>query len=250
MLTPGKSPITRKWPRCGGMSRVPFWPLYTLNKLRVSFIADIVIRHFGLRAEAGKALNGIAMLDIGCGGGILSESMARLGGEVHGVDVVARNIQIARLHAAKSALNIRYEEGSAEALAEKDMQYDVVLNMEVVEHVADLPGFMTACCRLVRPGGIMFVATINRTLASLISAKIAAEYVLRWLPRGTHRWRRFRRPRELKALLEKGRLTVTTRAGVLVNPLNRRFSLTNYLGVNYMLVASKDRERTLPPGIS
>lgn len=217
----------------------PFWPLHRLNTLRVQFITECLADYFRLPRENERPLAGLSMLDIGCGGGILSESMARRGASVHGVDVVRRNIEIARLHSLTSELDILYEESSAEALAESGLSYNVVLNMEVVEHVADLSAFMGACCRLVRPGGVMIVATINRTLASLLAAKIGAEYVLRWLPRGTHRWLRFRTPATLDAYLRDGGLTVTKRIGVAVNPWSRCFSLTEYLGINYMLVATK-----------
>ena len=186
-------------------------------------------------------LEGLTMLDVGCGGGILSEAMASEGAHVHGIDVVHKNIGVARAHASGQHIerNLEYEAVSAEALAKRGRQYDVVLNMEVVEHVDDLPGFMRACAALTRPGGLMFVATLNRTASSFVTAIVGAEYVLRWLPRGTHQWRRFPRPHELEALLESGGLDVRDRVGVKVNPLNRRFSLTRGLRVNYMLEAHK-----------
>ncbi len=165
--------------------------------------------------------------------------MAKLGASVDGIDVVERNIVVAEHHAEGAGLPLRYELVTAEALAERGARYDAVLNMEVVEHVADLPGFMQACCALVKPAGLMFIATINRTLLSYAFAIVGAEYVLRWLPRGTHRWRQFPTPSELEELLLRDDFRVTARTGVRVNPLNRHFSLTPNMAVNYMLVAQR-----------
>ncbi len=192
------------WDRDG-----PFWPLHRLNALRSEYIREVLCGVFQRDASLDRPLRGVKILDIGCGGGILSESMARLGADVHGVDVVERNIAVAMHHAAPSNLPVRYEQTSAEALAAADARYDVVLNMEVVEHVADLPGFMHACAALVRPGGLMVVATINRTLLSFLFAIIGAEYVLRWLPKGNQRWSQFPKPSELKALLREEGLALT-----------------------------------------
>jgi 2-polyprenyl-6-hydroxyphenyl methylase/3-demethylubiquinone-9 3-methyltransferase len=217
----------------------PFWPLHRLNKLRVVYIREKLSELFQRDSQTEKPLTGLRTLDIGCGGGILSESMAALGANVHGIDVVERNILIASHHSQQSGLPIYYETVTAEALAEQGVQYDVVLNMEVVEHVANLAGFMAACTQLVRPHGVMFVATINRNLWSWITAIVGAEYILRWLPRGTHQWRRFPKPHELEALLHKGEMQVIARQGVRVNPFTKRMALTDFLGVNYMLVAIK-----------
>jgi len=225
---------TTWWDRQG-----PFWPLHTLNELRVAYIRDYLCRYFERDPTTPAPLTGIAVLDIGCGGGILSEAMARLGAQVHGVDVVEKNIQVARLHARDSNLVVDYECTSAEALAASGRRYEVVLNMEVVEHVADLPGFLHACNRMVSAGGLQFIATINRTPVAWLTAIIGAEYVLGWLPRGTHQWRKFPRPGELEALLEPDGLQVAERRGVRVNPLKRSMSLSSYTGVNYMLVARK-----------
>ncbi|MEO0421403.1 MAG: bifunctional 2-polyprenyl-6-hydroxyphenol methylase/3-demethylubiquinol 3-O-methyltransferase UbiG [Pseudomonadota bacterium] len=217
----------------------PFWPLHKLNTVRTDYIRDVVSAHRGGRAEGAAPLKGVRMLDIGCGGGLLSEAMARLGAEVHGVDVVERNVRIAERHRPPElAANLRYEHGSVEALtARAAAPYDVVLNMEVVEHVVDLPAFMSHCCALVRDDGLMFVSTINRNPISFLSAIVGAEYVLRWLPRGTHDWRKFPTPRELEGMLTDSGYTVTERKGVRVNPLTRKFSLTDSLIINYMLVA-------------
>ncbi len=222
------------WDRTG-----PFWPLHRLNELRVGYIRDMVCRIWGRDPAAAQPLADLRTLDIGCGGGILSEAMAALGAEVHGIDVVDRNIAIARHHARQTGLPIRYQLITAEALARQELQYDLVLNMEVVEHVADLPGFVKASAQLVRPGGVMFIATLNRTWLSWLTAIVGAEYVLRWLPKGTHRWRRFPKPAELEALLAREGMPVVARRGVRVNPLTRRMALTRFMGVNYMLVFQK-----------
>ncbi len=220
----------------------PFWPLHRLNGVRVSWLRRHFLHHFGSDALGPLPLAGVAMLDIGCGGGILSESMARLGAAVTGIDVVEKNIRVATLHAAEQGLTIDYRVESAEGLAEEGVQFDVVLNMEVVEHVADLPGFMDACCALVRPGGLMAVATLNRTFVSWLFAIVGAEYVLRWLPRGTHRWRRFVTPAETEQLLIAGGLAPIDSSGVRVNPFTRQLHLTGYQGVNYMVLAEKSEE--------
>ncbi|MFP4682911.1 MAG: bifunctional 2-polyprenyl-6-hydroxyphenol methylase/3-demethylubiquinol 3-O-methyltransferase UbiG [Ectothiorhodospira sp.] len=222
----------------------PFWPLHTLNRLRTAWIRDRLCHHLGRDAGAARPLEGLSVVDIGCGGGLLSEPLAHLGARVHGVDVTERNIAVARLHAADSGLEITYEVVSAEALAARGAVYDVVLNMEVVEHVADLPGFMAACNRLLRPGGHGFIATLNRTPASFIAGIIGAEYLLRWLPRGTHQWRRFRRPGELETLLDRDGIRVIGRTGVRVNPLNRRMTLTRSMAVNYMLMTQRPGRET------
>ena len=214
----------------------PFWPLHRLNELRVEYIRDKLIQHFQRDTTSSEPLSGLETLDIGCGGGILSESMASLGARVHGIDVVDRNIQIARHHAQLTGVGVNYEMITAETLAEQGRQYDVVLNMEVVEHVADLPSFLKACVDMVKPGGVMFVATINRTPLSWLTAIVGAEYILCWLPRGTHQWTRFPKPEELKRLVSEDHMHVIAETGVQVNPLTRRMSLTKFMGVNYMLL--------------
>jgi 2-polyprenyl-6-hydroxyphenyl methylase/3-demethylubiquinone-9 3-methyltransferase len=217
----------------------PFWPLHRLNQLRIGYIRERLSRHFGRDREAPDPLSGLRILDIGCGGGLLSEAVARLGAAVHGVDVVEKNIRIARLHGERNGLDIAYETSTAEELAEREQTYDAVLNMEVLEHVGDLPLFVRACGRLVRPGGVMVVATLTRTLVSWLGAIVIGEYVLGWLPKGTHQWKKFPKPQELKRLLAPVGLTVTDEIGVRINPFTRRFSLTRYMGVNYLLIAQK-----------
>ncbi|QSA97968.1 bifunctional 2-polyprenyl-6-hydroxyphenol methylase/3-demethylubiquinol 3-O-methyltransferase UbiG [Methylococcus sp. EFPC2] len=217
----------------------PFWPLHRMNALRTAYIRDRLIEHFGGDAGRDAPLHGLRILDIGCGGGILSEAVARLGADVHGVDVVEKNIHVARLHAELSGLPIHYETASAEILAGRGDSYDAVLNMEVVEHVAELDVFMSACLRLVKPGGLIFVATLNRTLASWLGAIVMAEYVLRWLPRGTHQWGRFPKPVELENILEQSGLKVIDRTGVGVHPWGLKFHFSRYMGINYILTAAR-----------
>ena len=214
-----------------------FWPLHLLNKLRSAYLRKAICRHFGRPYEVTRPLCGLNILDIGCGGGILAESMAQLGASVHGIDVVERNINIARQHALQSDLPIEYEYLDVEEAVRRARRYDVVLNMEVVEHVADLSVFMAQCNQLVADGGVMYIATINRNLLSWLFAIVGAEYVLRWLPKGTHSWIKFVKPRELEALLARDNMTVNATTGVSVNPFTRRFSLTPRLSVNYMLSA-------------
>lgn len=228
----------------------PFWPLHRLNQLRVGYIRDTLCRHFVLDATVAQPLAGLNILDIGCGGGLLSEAVHALGARVHGVDVVARNIAIAEQHAqsTNAAPTLVYEATSAEALAANGRAYDAVLNMEVVEHVAEAGCFLGVCNRLVQPGGITVIATINRTALSWLFAIVGAEYILRWLPRGTHDWHRFPTPQEVSVQLEADGLDVIDRCGVRVNPFTRRFALTDWMAVNYMLVAvrpARDSPRDL-----
>jgi 2-polyprenyl-6-hydroxyphenyl methylase/3-demethylubiquinone-9 3-methyltransferase len=217
----------------------PFWPLHRLNALRVQWICAQLAAASLTDASARRPLQGLRVLDVGCGGGILAEALARLGAEVHAIDVVPANIEVARLHAQAAELDIRYELTTVEALAAGQIQYDLVFDMEVVEHVADLRGFLRAGNALVRPGGGTFIATINRTPLAWLFAIVGAEYVLRWLPRGTHRYSMLRKPAEIAALLEADGLQVKARAGVRVNPVTRVFTLQERLSVNYMLYAEK-----------
>lgn len=215
----------------------PFWPLHLLNKTRVHYL----IEQLGVEgASLEQPFAGLHILDVGCGGGILAESLARLGAEVTGIDVVERNIEIARLHAAQSDLAIDYRWVSVEQLRQSGEQpFDVVLNMEVVEHVADLEGFMAACGDLVRPEGWQVVATINRNPWAWFTAILMAERVLRLMPVGTHHWSKLRKPSEISALLQESGFKVSARSGVKVDPFRRRMALSSSMAINFMLVAQK-----------
>lgn len=218
-----------------------FAPLHKFNPVRLRFIRETVARQFARDARALKPFEGLSLLDIGCGGGLLSEPMARLGFAVTGADASDKNIRIARLHAAQSGLAIDYRAATAEALAEADTTFDVVLNMEVVEHVADLGLYLTSCANLMRPGGVTFIATLNKTLKSFALAKIGAEYVLGWLPRGTHDWSRFVEPAALTAMLKDAGLRVLLTQGVTFDPLSWDWRLSLDTDVNYVVVAEKPR---------
>ncbi len=217
-----------------------FWPLHRLNELRVAYLKLAICEHFNRPAQNDLPLAGLDIIDIGCGGGILSESMAALGARVHGIDVVEKSIRVAQQHNRGSQLPARYEYASVESIVEQQSRYDVVLNMEVVEHVAELPLFMSACCELLKPEGIQFVATINRNFISWLFAIIGAEYILGWLPKGTHRWDKFVRPTELETMLVSHGLKVSASTGVKINPFTRQFSLSRRTPVNYMLAAVQD----------
>jgi 2-polyprenyl-6-hydroxyphenyl methylase/3-demethylubiquinone-9 3-methyltransferase len=214
----------------------PFWPLHRMNQLRTQWIKAEVLKHFDLLLlKNEKPLSGLRVLDIGCGGGILSEAMARLGATVTGIDVVDRNLRIANHHAEREGLAIDYRCIAAENLAQEEPVFDVVLNMEVVEHVIDLPLFLKSAATLVRPGGMMIVATLNRTLLSYLVAIIGAEYLFGWLPKGTHQWCKFVKPSELDALLRGEGFKVVSGTGVWMNPISRSFLPVPSTGVNYML---------------
>jgi 2-polyprenyl-6-hydroxyphenyl methylase / 3-demethylubiquinone-9 3-methyltransferase len=214
-----------------------FRPLHLFNPVRLGFIRDTAAAHFGCDVKGLRPFQGKTLLDVGCGGGLLSEPMARQGFEVLGIDASDKNIAIASAHAEGLDLPLSYRATSAEALAREGATFDLVLNMEVVEHVADLPSFLEACGSLLAPGGLMIVATLNRTLKSLALAKIGAEYVLRWLPPGTHDWNRFIRPEELTRHLETAGLHVRQLQGVKFDPLRWEWQLAPDTDVNYMAVA-------------
>jgi 2-polyprenyl-6-hydroxyphenyl methylase/3-demethylubiquinone-9 3-methyltransferase len=216
-----------------------FAPLHKFNPVRLSFIRAEVAGHFGRDSRSLRPFEGLSLLDIGCGGGLLSEPMARLGFAVTGADASEKNIGTARAHAAQSGLPITYRAATAEALVAEGQSFDVVLNMEVVEHVADVAAYLEACARLVKPSGLTFVATLNKTLKSLALAKIGAEYVLGWLPRGTHDWNRFVPPAELKKLLERAGLNILKTQGVSFDPLSWDWRLSSDVDVNYMVVAKR-----------
>jgi len=216
-----------------------FAPLHKFNPVRLGFIRETAVPHFRRDPKSLRPFEGLALLDIGCGGGLLSEPMARLGFAVTGADASEKNIGTAKAHAAESGLPITYRATTAEVLAAESQSFDVILNMEVVEHVADLTGFLGACAAMLKPGGLMFVATLNKTLKSFALAKVGAEYVLGWLPRGTHDWSRFIPPSTLQSHLEQTHLNILKKQGVAFDPLGWNWHLSSDMDVNYMLVATK-----------
>ncbi|MEQ8356593.1 MAG: bifunctional 2-polyprenyl-6-hydroxyphenol methylase/3-demethylubiquinol 3-O-methyltransferase UbiG [Kiloniellaceae bacterium] len=228
--------IADEWWDAGGKFR----PLHRINPVRIAYIRDHVAAHFGLSTDTDQPLKGLRLLDIGCGGGLLSEPMTRLGAQVTGIDAGEKNVAVARLHAEQMGLEIDYRHVLPEDLAGLGESYDVVLNMEVVEHVADLDAFLAASAGLIRPGGCTVVTTLNRTLKSLALAKVGAEYILRWLPIGTHDWRKFVRPSELTRALSAHGVEVTQLEGMVFNPLSDSWRLDAHdLGVNYLAFAVK-----------
>jgi 2-polyprenyl-6-hydroxyphenyl methylase/3-demethylubiquinone-9 3-methyltransferase len=214
-------------------------PLHKLNPVRLAYIRDATCQHFGRDPKRVGCLAGLRILDIGCGGGILSEPLARLGASVLGADPSTTNIEVAKLHAAQSGLAIDYRATTAEALSEAGERFDVVLAMEVVEHVADVDLFVRKCADMVKPGGLMVAATLNRTIKSFALAIVGAEYVLRWLPIGTHQWDKFITPAELETTLEEAGLRVIGESGVVYVPFADRWRLSDDSDVNYMMVADK-----------
>lgn len=218
-----------------------FRPLHKFNPTRIAFIRDRVAAHLGRDPLGHRPLADLRLLDIGCGGGLLAEPMARLGAEVTGIDAVERNVQVARVHAERSGLDIDYRAATPEELVPEGATFDVILNMEVIEHVADRDAFLAACCDLLADDGLMFIATINRTAKAFALAIVGAEYILRWLPIGTHDWRKFLRPSELAAGLRPHDVAFAEITGVGYNPLTDKWSLTRDLDVNYMVLAKRDR---------
>ncbi len=217
-----------------------FKPLHMLNPCRLDYITDQIAAEFDRDLTAEKPFDGLRIFDIGCGGGLLSEPMARLGATVVGADAAERNIPVARLHAEQSGLEIDYRHTTAEAVAETGEVFDVVLNMEVVEHVADPLAYLTACQQLLKPGGLMICSTLNRNPKSYLMAIIGAEHVMRWLPKGTHEWQKFITPDELFDLIGQAGLTPVDRKGFVFNPLTWTWSLSaRDLSVNYVTASTK-----------
>ena len=214
-------------------------PLHKFNPVRLGFIRDQACAQFDRDGSALDCLKGLTFLDVGCGGGIVSEPLARLGGKVTGIDPAAENVEVARLHAEKSGLSIDYRATTVEALAETHAAFDVVIASEVVEHVADLDFFAGRCAALVKPGGLMIVTTINRTLKSFALAIVGAEYVLRWLPVGTHRWEKLVTPGELEAALKAGGLAVVEESGIMYDLFRDEWRRSDDMDVNYMFAAEK-----------
>jgi 2-polyprenyl-6-hydroxyphenyl methylase/3-demethylubiquinone-9 3-methyltransferase len=220
--------------------RGKFAPLHQLNPVRIGYLRDRAAAHWQRDALSGTPLGGLDLLDIGCGGGLLCEPMTRLGARVTGIDAASRNIATAALHAEGQGLAIDYRATTAEALAAAGERYDVVLALEIVEHVADVELFLRCCGQLVKPGGLLFLSTLNRTAKAWALAIAGAEYVLRWLPRGTHDWRKFLKPSEAVRGLRGGGIEAQDITGVVYSPLSRAWSLNKRdLDVNYMLCGTK-----------
>lgn len=217
-----------------------FKPLHEMNPCRLDYITSQIAAEFGRDLRDPLPFAGLRILDIGCGGGLLSEPMARLGATVVGADAAPRNIPVAEIHAAQMGLTIDYRHTTAEALAEAGEQFDVVLNMEVVEHVADPLAYLTACQHLLKPGGLMLCSTLNRNAKSFAMAIVGAEYVMRWLPKGTHDWKKFITPDELYDLIRRAGLDPVDRKGMVFNPLGWSWSLSaRDLSVNYVTASVK-----------
>lgn len=217
-----------------------FKPLHKFNPVRLTYIREQICQRFDRDPKTPNALKGLRVLDIGCGGGLLCEPMSRMGAEVIGADASDVNIEVAKIHAEQSGVEVDYRATTAEDLAASGEKFDVVLNMEVVEHVADVDLFVTACCDMVKPNGLMFVATINRTPKARALAIFMAEEVLRWLPKGTHTYEKLVRPEEIEAPVNASGMEVIDRTGVFYNPLTDRWNKSRDMDVNYMLLASRD----------
>jgi 2-polyprenyl-6-hydroxyphenyl methylase/3-demethylubiquinone-9 3-methyltransferase len=217
-----------------------FRPLHLMNPVRLDYLTSQIAAEYGRDLSQPKPFAGLRILDIGCGGGLLSEPMARLGADVVGADAAPRNIPVAQVHAEQSGLVIDYRFTTAEDLAAAEEQFDVVLNMEVVEHVSDPLAFLTACRELLKPGGIMLCSTLNRNPKSFLMAIIGAEWVMRWLPKGTHDWARFITPDELQDMITRAGLTMLDRKGMVFNPVSWSWSLSSRdLSVNYVTTSRK-----------
>jgi len=217
-----------------------FRPLHQINPVRVKFIKANVCKHFGLDADADLPFKGLDVLDVGCGGGLLSEPMARLGANMTSIDAGEKNVEIAKIHAEQSGLTIDYRNVYPEDLAKEGTRFDVVLNMEVIEHVADPELFMAASASVLKEDGCMVLSTMNRGVKSLLLGKFAAEYVLRWLPAGTHDWKKFLKPSELARLVRPHGLEFTDLQGMVYNPFKDTWSLSKTdLDVNYLAFAEK-----------
>jgi 2-polyprenyl-6-hydroxyphenyl methylase / 3-demethylubiquinone-9 3-methyltransferase len=221
--------------------RGKFAPLHRFNPVRLAFIRDQALYRFRRDPKARAPFEGLRLLDIGCGGGLLAEPMTRLGFQVTGVDASERNIGTASAHAAEQGLSIDYRASTAEALvAAGEPLFDVILNMEVIEHVADPGEYLRTCASLLKPGGLMIVATLNRTLKAMALAKVGAEYILRWLPIGTHDWNKFLTPDELRGFLTAEPVSVDGPYGVVFNPLTGKWTESSDFAVNYMMTVVRD----------
>ncbi len=216
-----------------------FKPLHMFNPIRIEYITEKLKYHFNIESNDDNFLNKINILDIGCGGGLISEPLARLGGSVTGIDASEKNIKVAKTHAKENNLNIRYLNTSPEKL-EVNEKFDVILNLEIVEHVENVNLFLSSCNKLLKKNGIMFTATLNRTLTSYVKAIIGAEYILRWLPIGTHDWNKFIKPEELEKLLSEEKFKTIDIKGLKFNPITSKWKRSDDLSVNYIISSKKD----------
>jgi len=216
-----------------------FKPLHMFNPIRIEHILDIALNFFRINKNKELPLKNLKILDIGCGGGLISEPMSRLGAEVTGIDASDKNIQVAKLHAEKNNLKIRYLNTVPENLDQQN-QFDIILNLEVVEHVENLDLYLSSCFKLLKKNGIMFTATINRTLISYIKAIVGAEYILRWLPIGTHDWNKFIKPEELEKKLTDLKFSINDLTGLSYNPIFQEWKKTKDFSVNYIISAEKN----------
>lgn len=220
----------------------PFRPLHRLNPVRIEYIRDRIATHFSIKTNDSNLLKGLNILDIGCGGGLVCEPLARLGAQTEGLDADANAVKTAKDHAQKSGLDISYHHGSAEDFLEKHKeQYDVVLALEIVEHVRDIPSFIETAAALCKPGGLLILSTLNRTPKSFLLGIVAAEHILRWVPAGTHQWKKFVRPSELSRYIRNAGLQPADISGLVFNPLANEFKLSrNDIDVNYFITAEKN----------
>ena len=217
-----------------------FKPLHQINPVRIAYLRDHIATHFDRDVTTDKPLGGLSLIDIGCGGGLIAEPFTRLGAAVTGLDASEKNIKTASVHAEQAGLDIHYIAGSVEAKSAEKEQYDVVFALEIIEHVADVESFMKACCALVKPGGLLFVTTINRTLKSFAFAIVGAEYVLRWLPRGTHQWNKFLRPSEIERHTRLHGLKHLDTSGMVLNPLKNEWRIDpKDIDVNFLMCFEK-----------
>ena len=216
-----------------------FKPLHMFNPIRIEYILDEITKHFKIKKDKKFLLENLKILDIGCGGGLISEPMSRLGGNVTGIDASEKNIKVAYMHSKESNLQINYLNKSPEQLKEKE-KFDIILNLEIVEHVENLDLYLKSCKDLLKKNGLMFTATINRTLTSYIKAILGAEYILRWLPIGTHDWNKFVKPEELQKKLNKENFTTSDIKGLQFNPIWNKWKRSNNLSVNYIISSIKN----------
>ena len=216
-----------------------FKPLHMFNPIRIEYIIEKIKQHFKIKGDKANFLNGLNILDIGCGGGLISEPMARLGGMVTGIDASEKNIKVAKIHSNKSKLKINYINKSPEQL-EDVKKFDVILNLEIVEHVDNLDLYIKSCHNLLKKNGLMFTATLNRSLMSYFKAIIGAEYILRWLPIGTHDWNKFLKPEELEKLLQNEKFSTVDVKGLEFNPFLKKWKKSDNLSVNYIISSLKN----------